>query len=136
MTAFGEQPERDRLHDMSGAEDDAWLDIAAGYGEWADPDTAIRTNIEVVKELPSDLPAPMGYGIGKVEEARKALAEARKSQDTQAILDANNAWMDLADDLKPGSARRLVLLVAVLAGLGGFAAGFGLAALIIGLVGA
>lgn len=144
MTRFGDQPDRDKV-ELDSDETEAFVDIVAEYGAYELVETEVRTNIEVVQEVPAEVDGapvatpepPAGLWAARVE-AQRAMDLARKNQDTQGILDAHHAWLDLGEEVLAQTrtdTRRLVIASALLGGLGGLGIGAGTVALLIGLVG-
>ncbi len=136
MTQFGDQPGRDRI-ETTQEEREAFALLAGNYGAYEDPGTEVAANIEFCAELPAEPEAPtapMGCGFGKVEEARAALAAARKAQDSDAIVTTHNAWMDLGDTESPFQEMRRNAALQnrislALGACGGILIGFGIGAL-------
>lgn len=137
MTAFGDQPERDRIK-TTQAEREAFALLAGNYGAYELPETEVRVNIEFAAEVPAPVekfldgtPVPTGYGQANLEEVKAALAAGRPQ-----IIDSHNAWLELGEEMADAAhkaesmARKAVYTAAILAGTAGTALGFGLAELL------
>lgn len=141
---FGPEPERDKVT-LTDGEQDRFLDLAAGYGEWADPATEMRQHFAVTKDMPgmehlADGPGVgLGLGLSNPKDARDAIRRAREAAgvNVQSTLSANNAWMGLQKDLDGAvrDARRITITLFVLAFIAGAAIGIGLLGLLQAVIG-
>ncbi len=110
-------------------------DITKAYGDYVLPDTAHNGRVQAGVKDPRKNP-PKFKLIKNEADIPQASAVPSEDDTQRKVLEAHQAWMSMETEAldthhrRQAEARRVVLLAAVLAGIGGFAIGAGLMSLI------